>query len=271
MAHPEQKKFLENTQIIFEKEFRIANKILEVGSQNINGTVRDFFLNAELFVGIDIGDADMVDYVIPGELLELPDGWGDIVISTECLEHCEAWKQVFINMIRIVKPYGLVLITCASLGRAAHGTLDSGTAMSPFTTSYYKNLSVDVICTQIDMSRFFSRHSFEVNAETGDLYFWGVRNQSSINSALYNFSSPEDRLARAQGQLAQAIYREKTCKNKIKWLEDSHAKQIAWYEKKYAKDLEHLKNKWREKMNTLKAKMRTSISSLEGGNSDQII
>jgi hypothetical protein len=44
MAHPEQKQFFEELSRRFSSQFESASKILEIGSQDINGTVRDFFL-----------------------------------------------------------------------------------------------------------------------------------------------------------------------------------------------------------------------------------
>lgn len=218
MAHPQQQEFFENTFNRFHEFFSSAVKVLEVGSQDINGNVRSYFQSAKEYVGVDLGEGNKVDYVIPGELLELPKEWADMVVTTECLEHAENWKLIFLNMIRILKPSGLFLMTCASLGRAAHGTIDSEIGSSPFTTSYYKNLGVEDVSSQIDLIRFFDRHSFEVEAQSGDLYFWGVRNNKSFDEFLLQAPSAEDRLARAQGQLAQVIARESALKLKFSGL-----------------------------------------------------
>lgn len=203
MAHPAQLEFFSDITKRFERICRSQAKVLEVGSRNINGTVREYFPNAEEYIGVDIGRARDVDWVVPGELLQLPDAWADIVITTECLEHCDAWERVFLNMIRMLKPKGVFLMTCASIGRAAHGTLDSDEYSSPFTTSYYKNLGVDDISQAISLGEFFDKHSFEATKE-GDLYFWGIRSEAALDESLTGWSSPLDRLARAQGQLAQA-------------------------------------------------------------------
>jgi SAM-dependent methyltransferase len=207
MAHPEQHGFFREASHRFSEQFDNATKILEVGSQNINGTVRDFFPNAAEYLGIDLGQGLCVDWVVPGELIELPDRWADIVISTECFEHCREWHKVFINMIRISKPGGLILVTCAGIGRSTHGTIDSELGSSPFTPSYYKNLGIDNISSKIATGLYFSRHSFEINSSTKDLYFWGIRSDSDIHSRDHYWEEPMSRLARAQGQLGQAAAR----------------------------------------------------------------
>lgn len=204
MSHPAQQKFFSEITKRFEDICCGEVKVLEVGSQNINGTVRGYFPNALEYIGVDIGRGQDVDWVVPGELLQLPDAWADIAVTTECLEHCNMWQEVFLNMIRMLRPSGLFLMTCASTGRAAHGTLDSDDYSSPFTTSYYKNLGADDIAERIMLGEFFEKHAFEVEALSGDLYFWGIRNANEFKECINSWLTPLDRLARAQGQLAQA-------------------------------------------------------------------
>jgi len=56
--------------------------VLEVGSLNINGTVRDFF-DAEEYIGIDIGEGPGVDVVSGGHKYKSKKKF-DCVISCEC-------------------------------------------------------------------------------------------------------------------------------------------------------------------------------------------
>ena len=209
MAHPEQQEFFNRLKLFFASKFMSAEHIFEVGSQDINGSVRTLFPGSAEYVGVDLGPAKCVDWVIPGELVELSNGWADIVISTECFEHCKNWDRVFLNMVRILGPGGLFIFTSAGTGRAAHGTIDSDQYSSPFTTSYYKNLDVDQVVERIKLGSFFSTHGFEVNSTAGDLYFWGIRSNTSFEEIEQHWSTPLDRLARAQGQLAQAATRYK--------------------------------------------------------------
>ena len=208
MSHKEQRNFLNRLRLQYPERFNNPATILEVGSQNINGSVRDLFCSQGEYLGIDLGMAPDVDWTIPGELIELPNAWADIVISTECFEHCQDWVKVFINMMRISKPSGLVIVTCASIGRAAHGTVDSDEDSSPFTTNYYKNLGVDDISEKIKIGLYFGAHGFEVNNLSNDLYFWGIRSDSEIHEGDDYWEAPMSRLARAQGQLAQAASRQ---------------------------------------------------------------
>lgn len=207
MAHEQQREFFQRMKDGWPEIFSQPAKILEVGSQNINGSVRDFFNRECEYIGIDLGLAKDVDWVVPGELIELPDGWADIVISTECFEHCIDWQKVFLNMLRIARQDALIMVTAASHGRPAHGTLDSDQVWSPFTTSYYKNLGIDDLVEKVRLGCYFNRHGFEVNSLSGDLYFWGIRNEVPFAEADLYWQDPIQRLARAQGQLAQAAQR----------------------------------------------------------------
>jgi len=207
MSHEQQQAYFRDICARFAHRLENANKILEIGSQNINGSVRDFFPVAREYLGIDLGLAKDVDWTIPGELIELPNGWADVVISTECFEHCRNWDRVLINMIRVSKPGGLILVTCAGIGRATHGTPDSNVSDSPFTGSYYKNLGTDDLTSKISTGWYFSSHGFEVNSECHDLYFWGLRSTAGIQARDHYWEDAESRLARAQGQLGHAVAR----------------------------------------------------------------
>lgn len=203
MAHPSQTDFIQRVSERFPELTNHAGNVLEVGSQNINGTVRDFFANARNYLGIDLGHGKDVDFIVPGELLELPDGWADLSISTECFEHASNWPDILRNMIRITREGGLIILTFAGMGRCAHGTLDSDTFSSPFTTSYYRNLGPDDLARQVIFGRYFSSHGFEVHSEAADTYFWGIRDGGWRSTD--DWETLDQRLARAQGQLVQAV------------------------------------------------------------------
>lgn len=61
-------------------------KVLEIGSLNINGTVRDFFQNCD-YIGLDVAPGKDVDVVCQGQSYSVPDNSFDNVISCEAMEH----------------------------------------------------------------------------------------------------------------------------------------------------------------------------------------
>lgn len=220
MTHPEQIEFITRTLAQFP-ELKNAINVIEVGSLNVNGTVRDYFKNAS-YIGIDLGSGDGVDFRCPGELLELPSGHADIVCSTECLEHAEQWQSLLLNIVRICKPGGLMLLTFAGIFRPCHGTIDSNDPeSSPFTNSYYRNIDKDSFFSSVNLAYCFDRYCYEANTLCGDSYFWGVRSSALVDGKPANQEFLINRLARAQGQLAQALSRLAKANKKIADLQQS--------------------------------------------------
>lgn len=176
MAHPEQRTFLNGLKQAHPEWFDGVT-VLEIGSLNINGTVRDFFTPTQ-YVGVDVGEGLGVDVVARGENLEYPDNSFDVAISAECFEHNPAWPETFANMIRMASK--IVIFTCASTGRAEHGTHGAHPDSSPLTLEweYYRNLTEEDFRNWFDIEQLFEKHEFTYNPESCDLYFWGrPRNQ----------------------------------------------------------------------------------------------
>jgi hypothetical protein len=233
MSHKEQQNFIK---LMLERYPHVVNSssnILEVGSQAIWGSPRHHFPSSKNYLGIDLGKSSGVDLVVPGELFQLPDGWADICISAECFEHAREWSAILSNMIRVTKEDGLILITCAGQGRATHGTIDTDIESSPFTTSYYKNLSPSDIENEIDLHRYFKLYGFEVDSQHCDTYFWGRRNSSCDGCETMNY---QDALARARGQVGMMANEILLLKSK---LDDLEKKRISRRILRAAKNLKN--------------------------------
>ncbi len=172
MAHPEQREFFKSVIDKFPEQFS-AVKVLEIGSLDINGSVRDFFTECE-YIGVDLDEGPGVDLVAQGQELDFPDNNFNTVISAECFEHNPYWLDTFVNMHRMCS--GLVVFTCATEGRREHGTTRTTPADSPFTLEwdYYRNLTEDNFIDNLDLGSMFSKYKFSVNQDSHDLYFWGT-------------------------------------------------------------------------------------------------
>lgn len=179
MAHDAQREFLDSCRTRFPELFKGVS-VLEVGSLDINGTVRDFF-DAERYVGVDIGPGPGVDVVCAGQDLDYPDRSFDVAISAECFEHNPFWLATFTNMCRIADR--AVLFTCATLGRREHGTARTSPADSPHTVaagwSYYRNLTERDFTDSVDLNALFDSWEFAVNEQICDLYFLGFRREAT--------------------------------------------------------------------------------------------
>lgn len=184
MSHSQQRDFIEKLKNLFPKYFN-QKSVLEVGSLNVNGTIRDFFTECK-YIGIDVSPGKEVDVVCEGQNYNAPDNTYDVVSSAECFEHNPYWFETFQNMIRLCKDGGLVFFTCATDGRPEHGTYRTTPLDSPLTVQlgwdYYRNLNEKDFTSKINFDSYFSEHHFEVNDESHDLYFWGIvqKNQSPV-------------------------------------------------------------------------------------------
>ena len=173
MAHLEQRDFFYTLQSKVPEAFA-GVRVLEIGSLDINGTVRDFF-DATRYVGVDVAPGAGVDVVAQGEDLDYADDTFDVAVSAECFEHNPEWVATFQNMWRMSRTY--VIMTCASEGRPEHGTRRSSPDSSPLTLDwdYYRNLTEEDFRQAFDLDEMFSDYFFEYNPVSCDLYFWGVK------------------------------------------------------------------------------------------------
>ncbi len=173
MAHVGQMLFFQNIKQFFP-DFFSGTKVLEIGSLDINGSVRRFF-NSCAYTGIDIGPGQQVDIICKGENFPEKADQYDVVISTEVFEHTENWDLIFLNMLRLMKRNGMIIFSCASWGREQHGTSLFHSSSAPYVAStedYYKNLVSDDFMAAFQFEYWFSSHVFIRDADC--LYFVGV-------------------------------------------------------------------------------------------------
>ena len=181
MAHPEQAEFFSRVRTSYPAAFDRVN-VLEVGSLDINGSVRELFKNCR-YVGVDLQLGPGVDLACQGQLVEFPTGHFDTVISAECMEHNPFWRETIANMLRMTRAGGLVLLSCATTGRLEHGTTRTNPDASPFTSAqnwdYYRNLTAVDIERALNLSGWLADWGSWVNFITRDLYFVGLRHADS--------------------------------------------------------------------------------------------
>jgi cyclopropane fatty-acyl-phospholipid synthase-like methyltransferase len=96
----------------------------------------------------------------------------DVVISCECFEHDKHWKKTFQKMTDLVREGGLVIFSCATIGRPEHGTSRASPIDAPFTNDYYQNLREEDFN---DFKPFFKQYKFGQCLSAKDLYFWGLK------------------------------------------------------------------------------------------------
>ena len=84
MSHPAQMVFVEKVRATFPECF-VRSTVLEVGSLNLNGSIRQFFQQC-IYVGVDIGPGKDVDLVARGENLAYEDESFTAVTITATLQ-----------------------------------------------------------------------------------------------------------------------------------------------------------------------------------------
>jgi SAM-dependent methyltransferase len=177
VAHPEQMEFVRAVRSAFPQAF--ANKrVLEIGSLDINGSIRSLFSGGD-YTGLDVAAGPGVDIVCQGQNYDAPDSSYDTVVCCEVMEHNPYWQETFRNMLRLCKPAGLVLMTCATTGRQEHGTTRTTPADSPLSIGigwdYYRNLEAHDFRAAADLSDCLSAFAFFSHLGSRDLYFVGFR------------------------------------------------------------------------------------------------
>lgn len=91
--------------------------IVDIGSQDVNGSLRQFCSLENKYIGIDFANAKGVDIVLsdPYSIPLLSDSV-DVCISTSCFEHSEFFWLLFNEIMRIIKPTGLFYLNAPSSG-----------------------------------------------------------------------------------------------------------------------------------------------------------
>lgn len=190
--HTAARNFTEYVKSIFTSYF-VDKKVLDVGGGDINGNNRFLFVECEYHAN-DVVQAPNVTIVSKTGDLTFPDQYFDTIISTECFEHDMYYSDSLRNIVRMLKPGGLFVFTCASVGRPEHGTRKT-TPKDSYTMyleqdfawhDYYKNLTAQDIMEVIPCNDVFTVFSFYYNPVDKDMYFYGIKKGKADEMIQYN-------------------------------------------------------------------------------------
>lgn len=90
-------------------------KILDVGSYDVNGTMKPIFEKGQ-YVGLDMEKGPNVDVVGVSHDIPFEDNEFDIVISSSCFEHDDMFWMSFKEMCRVLIPGGYMYVQAPSNG-----------------------------------------------------------------------------------------------------------------------------------------------------------
>lgn len=111
--------------LYFQTHGRHARRILDIGSMDLNGSLRPCAPASAEFVGVDIAEGPGVDIVIkPGGKLPFDACTFDAIISTSAFEHDDAFWATFLEMCRVVTDDGTIYINAPSNGHYHAHPLD---------------------------------------------------------------------------------------------------------------------------------------------------
>jgi hypothetical protein len=132
--HKRIRDFIHTIKITHPELFK-SGKVIEFGSRNINGSVREFFAT-ENYTGVDAVPGEGVDKLSLCHEFKGKDNSYDVVISTEMLEHDPYWDLSIERMTRLIKVGGNLIISTAGRHRHPHGQ----SSYTPLD-KYYRNLT----------------------------------------------------------------------------------------------------------------------------------
>ena len=91
--------------------------ILDIGAQDVNGSLRDVCPQGSNYIGVDFCDGKGVDilledpYVLPFDSASI-----DVVVCSSVLEHSQFFWVLVLEMMRVLKPSGLLYLNVPSNG-----------------------------------------------------------------------------------------------------------------------------------------------------------
>jgi SAM-dependent methyltransferase len=90
-------------------------EVIELGSQNVNGSLRDHCPATARYVGMDMAPANGVDLVIePGTPFPIPDDSVDVAVTSSAFEHDVCFWDTFLDLMRVLRPGGLLYVNAPS-------------------------------------------------------------------------------------------------------------------------------------------------------------
>lgn len=137
-------------------------RVVEFGSCNMNGSVRDVYPQAASWHGIDLQPGPGVDEIADAASWQT-NRWFDVCISSEAFEHTPRWRSLIATARRVLVPGGTLYASCATGYRPPHSAVDGGPLRNG---EFYANVDPD------DMTQALAGW-VDVVVEVADGYYGG--------------------------------------------------------------------------------------------------
>ena len=100
-------------------------RVGEVGAQDVNGSLRDVCPAGASYVGFDLQVGPNVDLVMPDPYkIPVANDTFDVILSTSCFEHVPMFWLLFQEILRVLKPDGLLYLCAPANGKFHRHPLD---------------------------------------------------------------------------------------------------------------------------------------------------
>lgn len=110
----------------FEQKSHSNLIVVDIGAQNINGSLRQFSPLGSNYVGVDFVEGTGVDVVLTDPYtLPFETGTVDAVVCSSVYEHSEFFWLLFLESLRILKPNGLLYLNAPSNGKLHRYPIDA--------------------------------------------------------------------------------------------------------------------------------------------------
>ncbi|HET9564652.1 MAG TPA: methyltransferase domain-containing protein [Mycobacterium sp.] len=189
MAHDAQRAFFRTVRTRFPYYF-IRVKVLDCGSLNVNGSLREFFDDCD-YLGVDVRPGPGVDHVglVHDLPTVLPPGTRfDTIVSANMLEHDEHWDKSLRAMYKLLRPDGLLVVSAPGTRRPEHGTIyapdsdgiaQGGNGVWGTSPEHYRAFTPADFTTVFTLKREFSAHDLQEHQDphpdAHDVFFWGFK------------------------------------------------------------------------------------------------
>lgn len=114
------------------------DKILDIGSLDINGTMREYYflwpghkkwkdyIQYKEFIGIDLIEGPSVDIVMDSNQMTFKDNEFDLILTLSQLEHDNNPSMTLKEAYRVLKPKGTLILACPTEKTDEHKHLGGG-------------------------------------------------------------------------------------------------------------------------------------------------
>lgn len=142
--------------------------VYEIGSRNVNGSVRGLFAGVEGYHGIDLAPGPDVD-AVANAATYVPPCVPKTVVCCEVLEHTAEAEQIVRQAGKVLASGGRLILTMAGPSRVPHSAVDGRQLR---IGEFYRNGTPDLLCAWLSD---FEQIEVVENIAAGDLYATAVK------------------------------------------------------------------------------------------------